>query len=185
MKRFSILAISLACSAAFAVQPATQSDISITAGAAFTNLNTARAFAMVDKLKNQFLSWFSHGSGDAANPLTFKFDIATEGAGKLTTNGVTIRYHMLCETLDTIADKKVIDGVGDCHLTATDGGEIDGHFQTIPGRGDRGHFTFKPGTKSFANVQGSVPVDITVNPYKVAGKFVYFVESSDESTWTK
>ena len=181
MKKYLVASLALASLTAFANQP----DIELSAGAAFTNLTSAKIFAAVDKMKNQVKSWFSADTGAPGKPISFKFDIATEGAGKMRVNGETIRFHMLCDTLDTIADKLVIDGVGDCHLTATDGGEIDGHFQTIPGRGDRGHFTFKAGTGSFAKVSGSVPVDITVNPYKVVGKFVYFVENSDPSKWNE
>jgi hypothetical protein len=176
MKKIALFAVAFVACNAFAADP----EIQLSLGASIQNRFSSKAFALLDKALNTVSATFKGQSGAVDQPVKFKLGIVAEGAGKMVVNGETIRFHAICNIVDTLAGKVVIEGVGDCELKATDGGEATGHFQTLPGVGDLGHFTLKPGTKGFARVSGSVPVDITVNPFKVTGKPVFFVESVQE-----
>jgi hypothetical protein len=103
-------------------------------------------------------------------------NMIAEGAGKLTSQGESVRFYALCTIADTLAAKEVVAGVGDCELKTTDGGTLYANFQTVPGHGDRGQITLSGGSQNLERFNGSVPVEITVNPAKV-GKMVFFVEN--------
>ncbi|MRV74457.1 hypothetical protein GJ700_22365 [Duganella sp. FT92W] len=119
-----------------------------------------------------------HMTEIAAGPNRSRLHLVIEGAGRLTLQGATVRFHAQCAIADTVVDKKIVEGVGDCELKSTAGGAVSAHFQTIPGSGERGHLSFSGGSKDFARVDGKVAVDVTVNPARV-GKPVFFVESRD------
>lgn len=105
--------------------------------------------------------------------------IVAEGAGRIVAHGEVKRFSALCTIVDTLAAKEVVTGVGDCEFKSTEGDTLYAHFQTLPGYGDRGRFTFSDGSGNFARISGSVPVEVSVNPAKV-GKMVFFVESVNE-----
>jgi len=104
-----------------------------------------------------------------------RVDIVAEGAGALTAQDRTIHFYVLCSVVDTLAGTKQIDGAGDCELRSTVGGTAYLHFRSDPGYGDRGRVSVDGGTGDFAGIEGSVAVDVSVNPGKV-GKPVFFVE---------
>ncbi|MEM5386555.1 hypothetical protein VSR68_23545 [Paraburkholderia phymatum] len=60
-----------------------------------------------------------------------------------------------------------IDGVGDCELKSTAGGVAYFHFQSDTEHGDRGRIFIRGGTGDFADVEGTIDVEVTVNPAKV------------------
>ena len=103
-------------------------------------------------------------------------NMIAEGAGKMTSQGESVRFYALCTIADTLAEKEVVSGAGDCEFKTTDGGTLYANFQTIPGHGDRGQITLTGGGQNLEHFNGSVPVEITVNPAKV-GKMVFFVEN--------
>ncbi|MFL9991839.1 hypothetical protein PQR34_10705 [Paraburkholderia sediminicola] len=104
-----------------------------------------------------------------------RVDIVAEGAGALTAQDRTIHFYVLCSVVDTLTGTKQIDGAGDCELKSTAGGTAYLHFRSDPGYGDRGHVSVDGATGDFAGIEGSVAVDVSVNPGKV-GKPVFFVE---------
>ncbi len=64
-------------------------------------------------------------------------NIIVEGAGKMVAQGESMHFYVTCAIVDTLSGKEVIDGVGDCEFKSTEGNTLYGHFQTIPGHGDR------------------------------------------------
>ncbi|MES2127005.1 MAG: hypothetical protein V4463_07010 [Pseudomonadota bacterium] len=107
--------------------------------------------------------------------------LALEGAGKLSLGTVTIRFHIACAITDLLAGQRVVEGSGQCLLSATDGGKATVQFQTNAGVGDAGYLQFNGGTHGFAGVVARIPVVVSVNPYKVAGKKVFFIETSTDA----
>src|SRR5689334_5865279 len=135
MKKRSCLAIALLSASAFPAEPALQ----LSMGATITNGFSGKAFAMADKAMNSMGALLKGQVGDDAPPVKFDIRILLEGAGKLTARGKTVRFHVTCDVVDTIADKKVINGVGGCELTSLAGSRALLHFQTLPNVGDRAH----------------------------------------------
>jgi hypothetical protein len=103
-------------------------------------------------------------------------NMIAEGAGKLVSQGETVRFYALCAITDTLKGKAVVAGFGDCEFKTTDGGVLYARFQTTPGHGDQGEITLSGGSQSLERFNGVVPVEITVNPAKV-GKMVFFAET--------
>lgn len=104
-----------------------------------------------------------------------RVDIVVEGAGTLTAQGKTVHFYALCSVADTLAGTQQVDGSGDCELKSTGTGVGYLHFRSDADHGDRGTMTLQGGTGDFADVEGSVAVEVSVNPSKV-GKPVFFVE---------
>lgn len=107
---------------------------------------------------------------------TSTLSMTAEGAGKLVAQGDPVRFYALCTITDTLKEKKVVAGNGDCEFTTTDGGILYAHFQTIPEHGDRGQLTLSGGGQNLERFNGNVPIEVTVNPAKV-GKMVFFAEN--------
>jgi hypothetical protein len=107
---------------------------------------------------------------------TSTLSLVAEGAGKLMAQGDSVHFYALCTITDTLKEKKVVAGNGDCEFQTTDGGILYAHFQTIPGHGDQGQMTLKGGSQNLERFNGNVPVEVTVNPAKV-GKMVFFAEN--------
>lgn len=109
-----------------------------------------------------------------------RVDILAEGAGAITAQGRTVRFYALCSVVDTLAGTKQVDGGGDCELKSTGGGVAYLHFQGDADHADRGKISLEGGTGDFAGIEGSVAVEVSVNPTKV-GKPVFFVEDRPTS----
>lgn len=103
-----------------------------------------------------------------------------EGAGRITTAAGTLRVHGLCTITDTLHERKVVNGRGDCEFRSTRGEVGYARFETDPGLGDRGRMVFSGGQGRFAGL-GSIPVEVSVNPYKVGGKSVFLIEDIDSA----
>ncbi|MBK5351434.1 hypothetical protein JFU37_02680 [Pseudomonas sp. TH41] len=107
---------------------------------------------------------------------TSSLNMIAEGAGKLVSQGESVRFYALCAITDTLKGKAVVAGLGDCEFKTTDGGVLYAHFQTTPGHGDQGQITLSGGSQNLERFNGIVPIEITVNPAKV-GKLVFFAEN--------
>lgn len=105
-----------------------------------------------------------------------RLDISLEGAGRMNAAGRVIHFHLTCRVDDLMVAKRIVEGVGDCSMTALGGGGVQAHFQTLPGIGDRGHLEFSGGSGQFAGVAGRMPVAVVVNPNNI-GKPVFYVEN--------
>ncbi|WP_342120761.1 hypothetical protein [Pseudoduganella sp. OTU4001] len=105
-----------------------------------------------------------------------RLDISLEGAGRMNAAGRVIHFHLTCRVDDFMVAKRIVEGVGDCTMTALGGGSMQAHFQTLPGIGDRGHLEFSGASGQFAGVTGRMPVAVVVNPNNI-GKPVFYVES--------
>ncbi len=105
-----------------------------------------------------------------------RVDIVAEGAGAITAQGKTVHFYAMCNVVDTLAGTKQVDGAGDCELKSTGTGVGYLHFRSDADHGDRGTVALQGGTGDFADLAGSVPVDVSVNPAKV-GKPVFYVEN--------
>lgn len=110
-----------------------------------------------------------------------RVDLVAEGAGAITSQGRTVHFYALCSVVDTLAGSKQIDGAGDCELKSTGAGTGYLHFHGDAEHADRGTITLQGGTGDFAGIEGSVAVEVSVNPPKV-GKPVFFVESHATAT---
>lgn len=104
--------------------------------------------------------------------------LVLEGAGRLSMGSSVLRFHIGCAITDVLEGQRVLEGAGQCTLTATDGGLATVQFQTVPGAGDIGHLVFSGGTQGFAGVAARIPVTVSVNPFKIAGKKVFFIENN-------
>ncbi len=102
-----------------------------------------------------------------------RLHIVLEGAGRIG----AARIWAQCAVIDTVVDKKIVAGKGDCEFRSTQGELVFAAFETDPGVGDRGKLVFSGGLGRLANL-GSVPVEVSVNPHRV-GKQVFYVESAD------
>lgn len=110
-----------------------------------------------------------------------RVDLVAEGAGVITSQERTVHFYALCSVVDTLAGSKQIDGAGDCELKSTGTGMGYLHFHGAAEHADRGTITLQGGTGDFAGIEGSVAVEVSVNPPKV-GKPVFFVESESAAS---
>lgn len=117
----------------------------------------------------------------ATAPGQASLTLVIEGAGRIVTAAGTLRVHGLCTVIDTLIEKKVTAGRGDCEFRSTRGEVGYARFETDPGIGDRGRLIFSGGQGRFAGL-GTIPVDVSVNPYKVAGKPVFMIEDLDTAS---
>src|SRR4051812_33672054 len=69
----------------------------------------------------------------ATAPGQSRLNIIAEGAGKIVMAGETARVYAQCSIVDSLVDKEITEGVGDCEFKSADGGALYARFQTIPG----------------------------------------------------
>lgn len=115
-------------------------------------------------------------SSVATAPNMTNLSIVTEGAGRIVLENKSIRFHILCNIVDTVEREQITAGIGSCELTSVAGGKSYASFQTLYGVGDKGHLTLRGGSGEFTGISVSIPIAVTVNPPSV-GKPVFFLET--------